>query len=40
MGKLRVGDLGVFADNERALAAGLARGEVYRTATGQLMVVY
>lgn len=40
LGKLRLGDLGVFADNKRALNAGLAKGEVYRTATGQLMVVY
>jgi hypothetical protein len=36
---LKLTDLQEFADNAAALAGGLAVGEVYRTATGELRIV-
>lgn len=37
---LNVAALATYADNAAAIAGGLAAGEVYRTATGQVMVRY
>jgi hypothetical protein len=34
------GDLPIFADNAAAIAGGLTVGKLYRTATGELKVVY
>lgn len=39
-GAVTMTNLPVHADNAAALAAGLTAGRVYRTATGQMMVVY
>jgi hypothetical protein len=36
---LKLTDLAVFADNAAALAGGLAEGDIYRTATGELRIV-
>jgi hypothetical protein len=36
---LKLTDLLEFADNAAALAGGLAEGDVYRTATGELRIV-
>lgn len=33
-------DLPVYADNAAAISGGLTAGEIYRTSTGVLMVVY
>lgn len=38
--RLNVKQLRVFADNASAKAGGLIDGDVYRTSTGQLMIVY
>jgi hypothetical protein len=38
--KVPFGGLATYADNATALAAGLTAGTLYRTATGQLMIVY
>lgn len=38
LGQLSLTTLGVYADNAAAVTAGLSVGDVYRTATGQLMV--
>lgn len=38
--KLKLMNLAVYADNAAATAGGLATNEVYRTSTGQLMIVY
>ncbi len=37
---LENGDLPIFADNAAAIAGGLTAGKLYRTATGELKVVY
>ena len=39
-GVLKMPNLLVYADNSQAAAAGLSVGIVYRTATGQIMIVY
>lgn len=39
-GDLRLRDCAVFADNAAAVAGGLGPGDVYRTATGQLMIAF
>lgn len=39
-GDFRLRDCGVFADNAAAVAGGLGPGDVYRTATGQLMIAF
>jgi hypothetical protein len=38
--KLNILNVPVYADNATATAAGLVVGDVYRTATGQLMIKY
>jgi len=38
--KVKNAGLPVFADNAAALAGGLVAGEMYRTATGDLKIVY
>lgn len=40
LGKTRINNVSVYADNAAAIAAGLIAGELYKTATGQLMIVY
>ena len=37
---LILGDLSIYANNAAAKAGGLIDGDVYRTGTGQLFVVY
>lgn len=39
-GKLHLNDLSTYADNAAAITGGLITGDVYRTATGELMIVY
>ena len=39
-GKVKNASLPVFASNAAALAGGLLAGEMYRTATGDLKIVY
>ena len=39
-GKFGISDTPLYADNAAAKAGGLINGDVYRTSTGQLMVVY
>lgn len=38
--KLSIATVSVYSDNTTAKAGGLVAGDVYRTATGQLMIVY
>lgn len=38
--QLNIGSLSVYADNAAAVSGGLVVGDVYRTAAGQLMIVY
>lgn len=40
LNKLNLSDLSICADNTAAKNAGLGNGDVYRTSTGQLMVVF
>jgi hypothetical protein len=40
LGGINASDLQVYANNAAALAGGLKAGDFYRTATGQVMVVY
>jgi hypothetical protein len=39
-GVINIASLSSYADNAAALAGGLVSGDVYKTATGQLMIVY
>lgn len=39
-GLLHLNSLATYADNAAAISGGLAAGDVYRTATGELMIVY
>jgi hypothetical protein len=39
-GKMNLYDLDVYADNAAAISGGLDTGDLYRTATGQVMIVY
>lgn len=39
-GHLKLGSIPTYADNAAAISGGLAAGEVYRTSTGVLMIVY
>lgn len=38
--KINMGGIQIFTDNSSAKSGGLAVGDVYRTSTGQLMIVY
>lgn len=39
-GKLHLNDLSIYADNAAAITGGLITGDVYRTTTGEMMIVY
>lgn len=39
-GKIKNSQVPVFADNSAALAGGLQVGDMYRTSSGALMIVY
>jgi hypothetical protein len=39
-GIINISNAPVYADNTAAIAGGLVSGDVYKTSTGQLMIVY